>query len=92
MFGRLASANKNHRDIPPIALSQDGIFIDVHFAQGRAKFRDARRNGGLGFVTQVAAWTRIESHIARPGHGQPPIFWMFVGGRMIVHGFGFEYL
>ncbi len=85
MFGGFASADEDHRNIPPVALAQYSIFVDIHFTQLGAKLRQERRNCSLGFVAQMTARARVQGHLTRVRGGDSPVFWM------LAHGFGFEY-
>jgi hypothetical protein len=98
MLRGLPRADENHRNVPPIALFQKRIFIDVDFAQRRAELRQQRSNGSSGFVAQMAARAGIECHVVRAGGREPLIFakiWAKIWAKgvagMFAHGFGFEY-
>jgi len=78
---RFPLANKNHRNIPTVALLEDRIGINIDFAKDGAEFSQERRDGRLGFVAEVASWTRIESDVAGTGSGKACVF------RMSTHRF-----
>ena len=40
MLGRFVGTDENYRDVPSITFLQNGVFVDVHFAKGGAKFAD----------------------------------------------------
>ena len=50
-------ADENYGNFPSVALLQNGVFVDVHFAQGSAKFAEQGRDGSLGFFAKMAAGT-----------------------------------
>jgi hypothetical protein len=77
--------DENHRNIPAVALFQDGILIHVHFAKHRGKLAQNRRDHGLRFVAKMATWARVQRDVSRPALRQSQIF------RGIAHGWGFEY-
>ena len=58
-------ADENCGNVPSIALLQNRVLINVDFAQDRAKFAKQRRDGGFGFLTKVAARTRVKRDVAR---------------------------
>ncbi len=76
MLRRFPLADEDHGNIPTVALLQDRIVIDIDFAESGAEFLQERRDGGLGFVADVASGSRVESNVARPGSGQPGVFGM----------------
>jgi hypothetical protein len=76
MFGGFASADEDHRNIPTVALLQDRIVIYIDFPKGRTEFLQERRDGRLGFVTEVAPGTRVESNVAVAGSGKAGVFGM----------------
>ena len=86
MLGGLARPQEDHGNVPPVALFENGIVFDIHFTQHGAEFPQQRRNGRFSFFAKMAARPRVESHLARSSGGQAPIF------RMLIHGFGLEYL
>jgi len=90
MFRGFPRTDEDNRDVPPVALVQNRIFVDVDFAQRRAKLQQQRRNGGFGFVAEMAAWASIKRYVARAGGREPLILAKGVTG-MFAHGFGFEY-
>ena len=51
--------DKNHRNIPAVAILQGKIGIYIHFAEDGAEFQEQRRNGGLGFVAKMASRTSV---------------------------------
>ena len=73
---RFPLANEDHRNIPAVALLQDRIGIYIDFAEDSAEFSQERRDGRLGFVTEVASWTRVESDVAGTGSGKARVFGM----------------
>ena len=76
MLGRFPLADENHRNVPTVALLQDGIGIYIYLPEGRAELSQERRDGGLGFVAKVASGARIESDVAWAGSGKADIFGM----------------
>ena len=40
MLGNLAIAQENHGHIQVVTFSQDGVGVDIHFAQSCAEFRE----------------------------------------------------
>jgi hypothetical protein len=73
---RFPLANKDHRNIPTVALLEDRIGIYIDLPEYSAKFSQERRDGGLGFVAEVASWTRIESDVAGTASGKACVFRM----------------
>jgi hypothetical protein len=76
MLGRFPLADENHRNVPTVALLQDRVGIYIDFSQRGAELLQERRDGGLGFVAQVASGPRIESDVAWAGSGKTGIFGM----------------
>ena len=65
MLGGFVRADENHGDVPSIALFQDRVFVDVDFAEHKAKFAEQRRDGRLGFFAKMTPGTRVERDIPR---------------------------
>ena len=82
MLRRFPLANKNHRNVPTVALLQDRIGIYIDFSEDGSEFSQERRDGRLGFVAEVASGTRVESNVAGPGSGKAGVF------GMSIHHFG----
>ena len=76
VLGRFPLANKDHRNIPAVALLEDRIGVYIDFAEDSAEFSHERRDGGLGFVAKVASWARVESDVAGAGSGKARVFGM----------------
>src|ERR1700724_1554802 len=76
MLRRFLLADKNHGNIPAVALLQDRIGIYIHFAEDDAEFLQQRPKGGFGFVAEVASGSRIESDVPGAGSGKAGVFWM----------------
>ena len=74
-------SDEDHRNIPAVALLKDRIGIYIDFPEGGAQFSQERRDGRLGFVAEVASWTRVESNVAGPGSSKAVVF------RMSAHRF-----
>ena len=55
MLGGFVRADENDRNVPSIALFQNGVFVDVHFTEDSAKFAEQGRDGGLCFFAKVTA-------------------------------------
>ncbi len=89
MLGYLARAKKNHWHVPAIALPQNRILVNVHFAKRSAELVKQRGNRGLGFFAQMALRSRVQCHFARTRSSQARVFGMQSGFE--AHGFGFEY-
>ena len=85
MLRRLALPDEDHWNIPRKTLFQNRVCIDVHFVEDGTKFVQKRGDRGLGFLTKMAAGTRVERDVARPITGKAPVF------EDVAHGFGFEY-
>jgi hypothetical protein len=73
---RFPLANKDHRNIPAIALLQDKIGIYIDFPEDSAEFSQERRDGRLGFVAKVASGARVESDVTGSGSGKAGVFGM----------------
>jgi hypothetical protein len=78
MLRRSPLANKNHRNVPTVALLQDRIGIYIDLPEDSAEFSQERRDGRLGFVAEVASGTRVQSNVARPGSGKAGVFGMSI--------------
>ena len=76
MLRRFPLANKNHRNVPTVALLQDRIGIYIDFSEDGSEFSQERRDGRLGFVAQVAFGTRVESDVAGTGCRKAGVFGM----------------
>jgi hypothetical protein len=76
IFGSFVLADEKHRNIPTVTLLQDRIGIYIYFPEGGAEFSQERRDGGLGFIAEVAPGTRIESNVAGAGSGKTDVFGM----------------
>ncbi len=74
MLRRFPWADEDHRNIPRVALLQDGIGVYIDFPQGGAEFSQERSDGGLGFVAQVTPGTSVERDIERTTSGQSRVF------------------
>ena len=74
MLGRLAAAHKYHRNIPAVALRQNGVAVNIHFAKGSGKFRQQGLDGGLGGFAKMAAGTLVEGNFQGLRGGQPQVF------------------
>ena len=85
MLGSFARANEDHWNLPAVAFLENGIVFDIDFAQRCAEFAQQWSNGRLSLFAKMAAWPRVESHLARARRGQPRVL------RMLLHGFGLEY-
>ena len=85
MLCRFVLPNENYRNIPAVAVLQNGILIHVHFAKHRGKLAQNRRDRRLRFVAKMATRARIQRDVVRPAPRQSQIF------RGIAHGWGFEY-
>jgi hypothetical protein len=78
MLRRFPLADENHGNVPAVAHLQDRIGINIDFSQRGAELLQERRDGGLGFVAQVASGPRIEGDVAGAGSGKTGIFGMSV--------------
>ncbi len=76
MLRRFPLTDEDHRNIPTVAFLQNRIGIYIDFPEGRAEFSQERRDGGLGFVAEVAFGSRVESNVAGPGSGEAGVFGM----------------
>ena len=76
MLRRFPLANEDHRNIPAVAFLEDRIGINIDFAKDSAEFSQERRDGRLGFVAEVASWTRVERDVAGTGSGKARVFRM----------------
>ncbi len=76
MLRRFPLSDEDHRNIPTVALLQDRIGIYIDFPEGGAEFSQEWRDGRLGFVAEVASWTRVESDVAGTGSGKARVFRM----------------
>ncbi len=85
MLRRFVLADEDHRDVPPVAILQNGILINVHFAQDKTEFAQNRRDGRFRLVAKMATGTRVKCDVAGPATGQSRVF------RGVAHGLGFEY-
>ena len=88
MFRHFPSAKKNHRYLPAIALPQDSIVVDVHFAKSRAELIHKRRDRRLGLFAKMTAWPRVKRHVAWTGCSEARVLRMQSG--LQGHGFEFE--
>ncbi len=50
MLRRFPLANEDDRNIPAVALLQDGIRVDIDFPEDSAELSQERRDSRLGFV------------------------------------------
>jgi hypothetical protein len=82
MLRRFPLANKNHGNVPTVALLEDRIGIYIHFPEDGAEFSQERRDGRLGFVAEVASGTRVESNVEGLGSGKAGVL------GMSIHHFG----
>ncbi len=64
MLRRLPLADEDHRNIPTVALLEDGIIIYVDFSEGGAELSQERRDDSPGFLAEVAPRTRVQSYVA----------------------------
>ena len=78
-------ADEDDRDIPSVAVFQDRILIDIHFAKRGVEFSQKHGDGSFGFFAQVTSGAGVEGDVARPARRQPQIF------RALAHGLGVEY-
>jgi hypothetical protein len=85
MLGDFARADENDRNVHAIALFQNRIVRDIHFAKGRTELAQDRGNSVLGVLTKMAPRPRVESDLPRPGSRQPGVL------RMFGHGLSLEY-
>ncbi len=76
MLRRFPLADKDHRNIPAVALLQCRIGIYIDFPEDGAEFSQERRDGRLGLVAEVASGTRVESNVAGPGSSKAGVFGM----------------
>jgi len=76
MLGRFFLADKNHRNIPAVALLQVGIVINIDFAKDGAEFAQKRSDGRLGFVAEVASGAGVKSDVPGAGSGKAGVFGM----------------
>jgi hypothetical protein len=65
VLGHFARSEEDDGDIVGVARGKLGVEINVDLMEARAKLAKERRQGLLGFVTEVAAGTRVEGDIAR---------------------------
>ena len=82
MLRRFPLANKNHRNVPTVALLQDRIGIYIDFSEDGSEFSQERRDGRLGFVAEVASGTRVESNVTGPRSSKAGVL------GMSIHHFG----
>lgn len=80
MLRRFPLADKDYRNIPPITFLQNGILIDIHFAQNRAELAENRNDGRFCFLAKKAAGTRVQGDVPGPRYAAAKIF------RMPAHG------
>ena len=85
MLRRFVLADEDHRDVPPAAILQNRILINVHFSQDKTEFAQNRRDGRFRLVAKMATGTRVKCDVAGPATGQSRVF------RGVAHGLGFEY-
>ncbi len=85
MLRRFVLADEDHRDVPRVAILQNGILINVHFAQDNTEFAQNRRDSRFRLVAKMATGTRVKCDVARPTAGHSRVF------RGVAHGLGFEY-
>src|SRR5579859_4359990 len=78
-------ADENHRNVYAVALLENRIARNVHFAKDCASLAQNRRHRILGFLAEVATRPCIQRHFARACRREPRIL------RMLRHGFGCEY-
>ncbi len=76
MLRRFPPANEDDRNIPAVALFQNRIGINIDFPKGGAELSQERRDSRLGFLAEVASWTRIEGDVAGRGSGKARVFGM----------------
>ena len=69
-------ADEDHRNIPTVLRFQERIGIYIYFSKRCLEFLQERRDGGLGFVAEVAAWARVESNVAGAASGKAVVFGM----------------
>lgn len=69
-------SDENHGNVPAVAVLQESIGINIHFAEDSAEFQHQRRNGSLGFVAEVASGAGVESDVTRAGNGKSGVFGM----------------
>jgi len=93
-------AYENNRDVPAVAIFENGIVRDIHFMQCGVEFPQQGLDGRFRFLAKMAAGASIERDFTRAGGLQTRIFGMergcvrsrrlrFRRGRF--HGFGLEY-
>src|SRR5258707_12553323 len=76
MLRRFPLANEDDRNIPAVALFQKRIGINIDFPKGGAELSQQRRDSRLGFLAEVASWTRIQGDVAGRGSGKARVFGM----------------
>ena len=76
MLRRLPLADEDHRNIPTVALLEDGIIIYVDFSEGGAELSQERRDDSLGFLAEVAPRTRVEGYVAGAASSETDVFGM----------------
>ena len=74
MLRRLPLADKDHRNIPTVALLEDGIIINVDFSEGGAELSQERRDDSLGFLAEVAPRTGVQSYVAGAASSETDVF------------------
>src|SRR4029077_9764663 len=74
MLRRLPLADEDHRNIPTVALLEDGIIIYVDFSEGGAELPQERRDDSLGFLAEVAPRTGVQSYVAGAASSETDVF------------------
>jgi hypothetical protein len=85
VFCRFARSDKDHWNIPSVALLQYCVPVHIHFAQNRAELVQEGRDCGLGFFAKMATRSSVESYVASPALSKAQVL------RRAAHGLGFEY-
>src|ERR1700687_4862225 len=78
MLRRFPLANKNHGNVPTVALLQYRIGIYIDLPEDGSEFSQERRDGRLGFVAEVASGTRVESNVTGPRSSKAGVFGMSI--------------
>lgn len=87
MFGDLACAEENDRDVGIVASTEDRVGVDVDFPQAGAGLAEQRSDLRLGFLAQMAARARVEGYVERACGGQNRVLGTrsaFVGHGMVI--------
>ena len=69
MLGGFACADEYDRNVPAITRFENGVVFDTHFMEHSAEFAQQWRHDRFRFFAKMAAWPRVESHLARARGG-----------------------